>query len=280
MGRVAGKVAFISGIARGQGRAHALRLAEEGADIIGFDLCGQAETAPYPMATREDLDETVRAVEALGRRIVAKVADARDADAVSGVLAEGLKALGRVDVVVANAGIASVGLLWEISEQTWQEMIDINLTGVWNTVKATVPALISTGEGGSIIVTSSAAGLVPIPRLGHYTAAKHGVTGIAKSFAVELAPHGIRANSLHPGNVNTPMINNPSGWVAFSGNANATGEEFRDALASMNAMPTPWAQAGDISDAVVFLASDESRWVTGTQQVVDAGNIIPFKMHV
>jgi len=278
MGRVEGKVAFITGAARGQGRSHAIRLAEEGADIIALDLCAPVEGVVAPASTPDDLEQTVKLVEETGRSIRAFEGDVRDGDRVAEIVAAGLESFGHIDIVIANAGIATVDFLWELDEAKWQTMIDINLTGVWKTVKAAVPSMIERGAGGSVIMTSSAAGLAAIPRLGHYSAAKHGVTGLARAFAVELAPYGIRANSIHPGNVNSPMINNPSGFEAFTGSPDTTEDQFRDAMMSMNAMATPWAEVEDISDAVLFLASEESRWVTGTQLVVDAGNILPFKI--
>lgn len=278
MGRVEGKVALITGAARGQGRSHAVRLAEEGADILAVDICADIASVATPGPSADDLRNTVKLVEKTGQSAMSFICDVRDAQAMAGVVEAGLETFGHIDVVVANAGIASVGNIWEITEAAWKEMIDINLTGVWNTVKAAVPSMIERGSGGSLILTSSAAGLAAIPRLGHYSAAKHGVTGLARAFAVELAPYGIRANSLHPGNVNSPMINNPSGYEAFTGNPGTTYEDFKTAMASTNAMRTPWAEVEDISNAVLYLASEESRWVTGTQLVVDAGNLLPFKI--
>ena len=278
MGRLSGKVAFISGIARGQGRAHAIRLAEEGADIIGFDRCEPVATVPNTMGTEEDLAETVSAIEALDRRVLVAKVDVRDQTAINDLLADGVDRFGRLDIVVANAGIASAGLLWQLSDEEWSEMIDINLTGVWRTIRAAVPILISQDTGGSIIAISSAAGLVAVPRMGHYTAAKHGVTGLAKSLAVELAPYRIRSNSVHPGNVDTPMINTEGAWAVFTGQQDATAEMFATAMQALNAMPTPFVEPRDISNAVLYLASDEARWVTGTQLVVDAGNMLPFKV--
>src|ERR1700730_4124464 len=195
-GRVAGKVAFITGAARGQGRSHAIRLAQEGADIIAVDLAGQIGSVPYPMATPDDLAETVKEVEALDRRIVATQADVRDYAAVKAALDDGVAQLGRLDIVSANAGISSVGPAVELPEQTWQDMIDTNLTGVWHTAKAAIPHLIAGGRGGSIVLTSSAAGLMAYPNVAHYVSAKHGVVGLMKTLALELAPHMIRVNSV------------------------------------------------------------------------------------
>ena len=276
MGRVEGKVAFVTGAARGQGRSHAIRLAEEGADIIAVDLCQQIDTVPYPMSTSDDLAETVKEVEALDRRIVASEVDVRDGAALRAAVDEGVAQLGRLDIVAANAGIAStaegtVGL----SDQEWQDMIDVNLTGVWQTCKAAVPHLIQGGRGGSMILTSSAAGLMAYPNIGHYVAAKHGVVGLMKTLALELAPHSIRVNSLHPTQVNTPMIMNETIYRLFMPDQeHPTAEGFAPVSQEMNALPIPWVEPVDISNALVFLASDEARYITGVTLPVDAGAII------
>jgi (+)-trans-carveol dehydrogenase len=207
-GRVEGKVAFITGAARGQGRSHAVRLAQEGADIIAVDLCDQVDSVPYQMATPEDLADTVKQVEALDRRIVATKADVRDYGALKKALDDGVAQLGRLDIVSANAGIASFGRAEELPEQTWQDMIDTNLTGVWHAAKAAIPHLIAGGRGGSIVLTSSAAGLKAYANVAHYVSAKHGVVGLMRTLALELAPHMIRVNSLHPTQVDTDMIMN------------------------------------------------------------------------
>ncbi|HEY0804644.1 MAG TPA: mycofactocin-coupled SDR family oxidoreductase, partial [Pseudonocardiaceae bacterium] len=214
-GRVAGKVAFITGAARGQGRSHAIRLAEEGADIIAVDICRQVDSVPYPMATPEDLAETVKAIEALDRRIHAVAADVRDYGALKAALDDGVAQLGRLDIVSANAGIASYGQADELDETTWQDMIDTNLTGVWHTAKAAIPHLIEQGTGGSIVLTSSTAGLMAMPNLAHYVSAKHGVVGLMRTLALELAPHFIRVNSVHPTGVNTPMVQNEASIRLF-----------------------------------------------------------------
>lgn len=279
MGRVEGKVAFITGAARGQGRSHAIRLAQEGADIIAVDIDQQVETSLCPTATAEDMAETVTLVEELDRRILARTADVRDLAALERVVEEGVAEFGRLDIVCANAGIASAGMLWEVDEHTFQEMVDINLTGVWKTIKATVPTLVDQGAGGSVILTSSVAGVHAFANLGHYVAAKHGVTGLMRTLAVEGAPHGIRCNSVHPTTVDTPMINNPAGYELFTGGVQgATRADMETALLSMNALRVPWVDAVDISNMVLFLASDESRYVTGTTQLVDAGSTLPFKI--
>jgi SDR family mycofactocin-dependent oxidoreductase len=276
VGRLEGKVAFITGAARGQGRSHAVRFAEEGADIVALDLCGQIDTVPYPMSTPGDMASTVRLVESLGRRIIARQGDTRDGARIHEVVHEGLAEFGAIDIAVANAGIASVGYLWELDEKSWREMIDVNLGGTWKTIKAVVPVMIER-RCGSVIVTGSSASVAGLPRLGHYTAAKHGVIGLVKSFAIELASYGIRVNAVEPGNVNSPMINNPAAWAAFTGSQEATGEQFAEAMQVNNALSVPWVETVDVSNAMLYLASDESRFVTGTQHVVDAGNLLPVK---
>jgi (+)-trans-carveol dehydrogenase len=275
MGRVEGKVAFITGAARGQGRAHAVRLAEEGADIIAVDICGQIATVPAAMATRDDLDETVSLVKALDRRIVAAEADVRDYAQLAGVLADGVTELGRLDIVCANAGIYSLGQLADLSEEAWQDTIDVNLTGEWHTCKAAIPHLIAGGRGGSMILISSSIGLRAIANLGHYGSAKHGVVGLMRTLALELAPHSIRVNSIHPGCVDTLMIQNPSMYSLLMPDVEApTRDQVAAVYQSLNALPVPWAEPRDISNAVLFLASDEARYVTGVALPVDAGVII------
>jgi (+)-trans-carveol dehydrogenase len=236
-GRVEGKVAFITGAARGQGRSHAVRLAQEGADIIAVDLCDQVDSVPYPMATPEDLADTVKQVEALDRRIVATQADVRDYGAVKQALDDGVAQLGRLDIVSANAGIASFGRAEELPEQTWQDMIDTNLTGVWHAAKAAIPHLIAGGRGGSIVLTSSAAGLKAYANVAHYVSAKHGVVGLMRTLALELAPHMIRVNSLHPTQVDTDMIMKP-------GHSESHDRGFRARLAGHERAAHPVGRAG------------------------------------
>jgi SDR family mycofactocin-dependent oxidoreductase len=278
VGRVEGKVAFITGAARGQGRSHAIRLAQEGADIVALDICTDVGTVPYPGATEADLQETVKEVEALDRRIVAQQADVRDLAAVQRVVDEGLSQFGRIDIVCANAGIGSFAPALDLTEDQWDQVVDINLTGVWKTVKAAAPAMVERGEGGSIILTSSAAGLIAYPNLAHYTAAKHGVTGLMRVLAVELAPHRIRVNSVHPTTVDTPMIDNPAIYELFTGQQGLSRDEASEAFKPLNALPIPWVEAVDISNAVLYLASDEARYVTGTTMVIDAGALAPYKI--
>ena len=278
MPKLEGKVAFITGAARGQGRSHAIRLAQEGADIVALDICQDVETVPFAGATEADLQETVKEVEALDRRIVAQQADVRDLAAVQRVVDEGLSQFGHIDIVCANAGILSITPTLEVTEEQWDTVVDINLTGVWKTVKAAAPSMVERGEGGSIILTSSAAGLIAYPNLGHYTAAKHGVTGLMRVLAVELAPHRIRVNSVHPTTVDTPMIDNPAIRELFTGQGDISREEASEAFKPLNALPVPWVEAVDISNAVLYLASDEARYVTGTTMVVDAGATAPYKI--
>jgi len=274
-GRVEGKVAFITGAARGQGRSHAVRLAQEGADIIAVDLCDQVDSVPYQMATPEDLADTVKQVEALDRRIVATKADVRDYGALKKALDDGVAQLGRLDIVSANAGIASFGPAEDLPEQTWQDMIDTNLTGVWHAAKAAIPHLIAGGRGGSIVLTSSAAGLKAYANAAHYVSAKHGVVGLMRTLALELAPHMIRVNSLHPTQVDTDMVMNEFTFKLFSPDTeNPTIEDFRPASQAMNALPIPWVEPVDISNALLFLASDEARYITGVTLPVDAGTVI------
>jgi SDR family mycofactocin-dependent oxidoreductase len=266
-GRVAGKVAFITGAARGQGRSHAIRLAQEGADIIAVDLCGQMATVPYPMSTPEDLAETVKAVEALDRRIVASQADVRDAAALRAAVDDGVAQLGRLDIVSANAGICTIQTWDEVTPAVWQDTLDTNLTGVWNTMVVSVPHLIAAG-GGSIICTSSTAGIKGLPYLAPYVAAKHGVVGIARTMANELAAHKIRVNTVHPTGVDTPMGTGLGGLEALINRDPNLGPIY------MNTLPVEIVDPRDISNAVLFLASDEARYVTGLEFTIDAGNTI------
>ncbi|MEV0067499.1 mycofactocin-coupled SDR family oxidoreductase [Amycolatopsis sp. NPDC050768] len=274
-GRVAGKVAFITGAARGQGRAHAVRLAEEGADIIAIDACAAVETVDkYPPATEEDLAETTALVEKAGGQIVASKADVRDAKGLQAALDEGVERFGGLDIVVANASIATYGMSWELTEDMWQDMLDVNLTGVWHTAKAAVPHLMRRG-GGSMVFTSSIGGLKGIMQVGHYVAAKHGMVGLMRTMANELAGHRIRVNTVHPTNVDTHMIQNPGTWGMFAPDDPApTREAAMPGFLSLNALQVPWVDPIDIANAVLFLSSDEARYVTGVALPVDAGATI------
>ena len=272
MGRVEGKVAFITGAARGQGRSHAVRLAQEGADIIAVDVCRQVETVPYPTATSEDLAETVRQVEALDRRIIATEADVRDLAALQAAVDDGVAQLGRLDIVLANAGISTPASTLEMDEETWSTMIDVNLTGQWKTIKAAVPHVVAGGRGGSVVITSSLAAIYANPNTAHYSAAKAGLVMFAKVLAKELAPHSIRVNTIHPTTVATDMILNEPTYRLFRPDLeNPTRADFEEAALTLNALPVPAIEAVDISNAVLYLVSDEGRYVTGTTHVVDAG---------
>jgi len=275
MGRVEGKVAFITGAGRGQGRSHAVCLAAEGADIVAVDVCQNAPTVPYALASADDLAVTAKEVEALGRRIITAEADVRDTAALARVAERAMAEFGRLDIVCANAGIWSGGMLLDLSEETWQEMIDVNLTGVWKTIKATVPHIVAGGKGGSVILTSSAGGLRGYHSTGHYSAAKHGVVGIMRTLALELAPHMIRVNSLHPGSVGTDMILNDFARDYFlAGSEDSSVEAFATNAQAHNVLPIPWVKPRDISEAVVYLASDAARYVTGVTLPIDAGNLL------
>jgi (+)-trans-carveol dehydrogenase len=273
MGRLEGKVAFITGAARGQGRSHAVRFAEEGANIIAIDLCEDVSITRYDGATEEDLRQTQKMVEALGRRIIATKADVRDVDRLRAAVDAGVSELGRLDVVVANAGIGSMTrTVTELSEAEWQGVLDINLTGVWHTAAVSVPHLVAGGSGGAILMTGSAASLKGFANIGQYVAAKHGVLGLARALAIELGQYGIRVNSVHPGNVNTDMIQNPGMFKLFCPDIeNPTSEDFAKRARSLHLLPISWVEPVDVSNALVFLASDEARYITGVALPVDGG---------
>ncbi|MBO0855253.1 MAG: mycofactocin-coupled SDR family oxidoreductase [Nocardia sp.] len=276
-GRVEGKVALITGAARGQGRSHAVRLAQEGADIIAIDVCKEVSgTDLIPSSTPEDLAETADLVKNLGRRIVTAQVDVREFDALKAAVDGGVEELGRLDIISAGAGIGNGGaLLHDTSQQDWDTMIGINLEGVWQTVKAGVPHIIAGGNGGSVILTSSVGGLKAYPNTGHYVAAKHGVVGLMRAFAVELGEHSIRVNSVHPTNVNTPMFMNKGTMKLFRPDLeDPTEDDFRPVAQFMHVLPVGWVEPVDISNAVLFLASDESRYITGLPMTVDAGSML------
>lgn len=268
MGLLEGRVAFVTGAARGQGRSHAVRLAREGASIIAIDIAADVSADNgYPPATRADLDETVALVRAEGREILARVVDVRNSDGMNAILAKGAAEFGgRLDVVVANAGIVSWGRFWEMSDEQWQTLIDVNLTGVWRTMKAAAPHMIEAGNGGSIITISSVSGIKSLPGQAHYSAAKHGVVGLTKTAAIELGEYGIRVNSIHPWGVATPMAAEDTNMAKLFTEHPHFGMSFASALPGL-----PLAEPDDISDGVVYLASDLSRAVTGTQLTIDMG---------
>ncbi len=273
MGRVRDKVALITGAARGMGRSHALRLAEEGADIIALDIAASVESVPYALATPDELAETVDLVRKSGRRAVSRIVDVRDGEALTAAVNETVAELGQLDIVSANAGVLSVGLAQDLTEQAWSQVIDINLSGAWRTARATIPHLID--RGGSIVLTSSIAGLIPQPGVSHYVAAKHGLVGLMKTLALELAPRGIRVNSLHPTGVSTKMIlDDAMVAMALPGDPEPTVEKYAAMLTRQQAMPVPWVEPIDVSNALLFLASDEARYITGVALPVDAGAVI------
>lgn len=276
MGRLDGKVVLISGVARSQGRSHALRFAQEGADVIGFDVLDEIKGSPSPPATQADMDETVQQVEALDRRIIATRADVRDWAAVKAAVDDGVAQLGRLDVVLGNAGVFTAPSLAEdMEDDIFLDTLDINVAGVWRTAKAAIPHLKKNAHGGSIIMTSSVAGLMGYPNFAHYVASKHAVVGLMRTLAVELAPHGIRVNSVHPGSVNTVMVMNDTLARLFRPDLeNPTTDDFLAVSGQMNPMGAPLLEAYDISNAMVFLASDEARYITGVTLPVDAGAMV------
>ena len=277
MGLVDGKVALVTGAGRGQGRSHALRLAAEGADVIAVDIAANdVETISYPLASEDDLDSTVKEIEATGRRAVKAVADVRSLSQLQQAVDAGMSELGKIDIVCANAGIGSWAVAWEMTEQQWKDMIDINLTGVFNTVRAALPSMVERGEGGSVVLTSSTAGLRAYANTAHYTAAKHGVIGLMKVLAQEAGPHRIRVNAVCPTTVRTPLVINDSTFELFAPHLeNPTEDDVREPFESLNILPgVAWVEPEDVSDAVLFLCSDAAKYITGVALPIDAGNIV------
>jgi SDR family mycofactocin-dependent oxidoreductase len=271
-------VAFVTGAARGQGRAHAVRLAAEGADIIAIDICGSvSDTITYPAATPEDLAETVQAVEAAGRKVLAREVDIRDLAAQQQVIADGVEQFGRLDVVVANAGVLSWGRMFEMTEEQWDSVVDVNLNGTWRTMRAAVPAMIEAGNGGSIIVVSSSAGLKATPGNSHYAASKHGLVAMTNSLALEVGEFGIRVNSIHPYSIGTPMVE-PEAMMEIFGKYPSYIHSFspmpflpvnHDGKNGLQEFMTP----EEVSDVVVWLAGDGSSTISGSQIAVDRGTM-------
>jgi SDR family mycofactocin-dependent oxidoreductase len=275
--RLEGRVALVTGAARGIGRAVCVRLAGEGAAIVATDLCGQLEGAAYATGTRADLDETVRLVEEAGGEVLALAADVRDTDAVNAVAEAGRQRFGGIDIVCAAAGTASFGPLWELTDDAWDLVVDTNLTGVFKTLRAVIPDMIERGRGGSLILISSLAGLRGLPGAANYVAAKHGLVGLARNLCNDLGPHMIRTNTVHPTTVNTPLVQNEATYRLFRPDLDQpTAADFAAAVPALNAMPVAWAEPSDIADAVAWLASDESRYVTGAAIPVDAGSAQKF----
>ncbi len=266
-GTLQGRVAFVTGAARGQGRSHAVRLAREGADIIALDICAPAsDILTYRAATPEDLAETVRAVEAEGRKVLAREADVRDDAALRQLVADGAEQFGRLDIVVANAGVLNWGRLWELSDEQWNTVIDTNLTGTWRTLRAAIPAMIEAGKGGSIIVVSSAAGLKATPGNGHYAASKYGLVGLTNTLALELGEFGIRVNSIHPYSVDSPMIDDDTMMKLF-----AQYPHYVHSFPPMPLQPRGFMSPDEVADVVAWLAGDGSGTLSGAQIPVDKG---------
>jgi len=272
MGRLEGKVAFVTGAARGQGRAHCVKMAKEGADIIAVDICEQIASVPYDLASWEDLEETARLVQKEGRRVVIRKADVRDRPALEAAVKDGVAELGRLDIVVPNAGIWSSAPFVELTDEMTKDMIDVQMYGPYNACKATVPYLIEQGEGGAIVILCSTAANKGFLNQAHYNMGKSAVVGLMRTLAQELAPHFIRANTVNPSSTNTTMIQNPAIWSAFApGVENPTADDFGHLFSRMNLLPIPWMEPEDTANAVAFLASDEARYITGIELPVDAG---------
>ncbi|MGI5131016.1 mycofactocin-coupled SDR family oxidoreductase [Pseudonocardia sp. CA-107938] len=272
-----GKVAFISGAARGQGRSHAVRLARAGARIIGFDLVRQIDTVPFAMSTPDDLAESARRVKEAGSEMVAVEGDVRDQEEVDAALRAGLDRFGRVDIVLGNAGILhDYKRTWLLDEDEFRNVIDVNVVGVWHTVKAAVPIMIEQGDGGSIVLTGSAASVSGITNLGGYVASKHAVLGIVRTLAKELGRHQIRVNAIMPGNCNTPMFDNEGIRKLYvPGDPEPSDEEFFKRAAAMTPMRNPYVEPGDVSEAIAWLVSPAGRYVTGVALPVDGGTVVP-----
>jgi SDR family mycofactocin-dependent oxidoreductase len=275
MSSLEGKVAFVTGAARGQGRSHAVTLAEAGADIVAVDIVQHIDTVPYPLATADDLEHTHKLVADLGRGVLTRTADVRSQADLDAVVAEAVDEFGGIDIVCANAGIGVSFLkTWELSEQDWQDVIDVNLTGVFHTVKAVVPSMIEAGKGGSIVLTSSLAGLKGYSNLVGYVAAKHGANGIMRTLANELGPYNIRVNSVCPGLINTDMMMNQPTYDVFRPElSNPSQADAIEVFRTMQVLPIDWLEPRDVSEVIRWLASDESRYLTGVAVPVDAGQI-------
>jgi len=272
-----GSVAFISGAARGQGRSHSLRLAREGVKIIGFDLCEQVSTVPFGMSRPEDLAETERLVREVGGEMVSAIADVRDQDQVDSALQAGLDRFGRLDIVLANAGILhNYKMTWMIDDEDFRNVIDVNIVGVWHTAKAAIPRLIEQGSGGSIVLTGSGASVSAMPNLAGYVASKHAVLGLMRTMAKELGRYQIRVNAVLPGNCNTPMFDNEGSRRLYVPDADEpTTDAFLQRAAAMSPMRNPYVEPGDVSEAIAYLVSPAGRWVSGVALPVDGGTVTP-----
>jgi SDR family mycofactocin-dependent oxidoreductase len=269
-----GKVALITGGARGQGRAHAVTCAREGADVIAVDIAEQMSTVTYTMASPADLEETVKEVEALDRRALAIQADVRNQGQLDEAVARGIAEFGKIDILIANAGIWSLAPFWEMTEDQWEQMIGVNLTGVWKSAKAVAPHMIERGSG-SIVITSSINGLEAGMNFAHYVAAKHGLIGLMKNIALELAPHGIRCNAVSPGAIKTGMTNNPNSWDLFAGHPGGTEADMDAGGYHYSALRgTSFMAPQVVADTVLYLNSDLAAKVTGVTIPIDAGHLL------
>lgn len=274
MGLLEGKTVLITGGARGQGRAHALVSAREGADVILVDIADQIATVPYAMAREDDLAETVKQVEALDRRAISIVADVRDQGQMDAAVASGIAEFGKIDVLIANAGIWTQGPFWELTDESWDDMIGVNLTGVWKSAKAVAPHMIER-QSGSIVITSSVNGLEPGQNYAHYVSAKHGVIGLMKNIALELAPYGIRCNSINPGAIKTPMTDHQGAWDMFAGHEGGTEDDMLAGGYSFHALKgKTFLPPEVIANTALYLNSDLAAAVTGVTIPVDAGHMI------
>jgi SDR family mycofactocin-dependent oxidoreductase len=273
--RLAGKVALITGAARGQGRSHAIRLAEEGADIIALDICAPLDSLAYQLASEDDLRQTALLVEGLDRRCEARVCDVRSLSDMTEAVADAVTSLGRLDIVSANAGVISYGRVDAMSEGAWRDVVDTNLTGVFNTVRAALPHIQAGGRGGSIAITASALARQPTQNTGHYSSAKWGLRGLVRTLALELGAENIRVNAILPGMVNTDLTLNDATFRLFRPELeNPTEEDFIEVAKFTTALGIPYVEAIDISNALAFLVSDEARYITGAELSVDAGTAI------
>lgn len=276
MAALQGRVAFVTGAARGQGRAYAVRLAREGADVVVSDICAPvSDTVPYRAATPEDLAETVRLVEAEGRTALSRVLDIRDDAGVKALVADTMAQFGRLDVLIANAGVLSWGRLWELSDEQWNAVIDTNLTGTWRTLRAVIPAMIEAGNGGSIVIVSSSAGIRATPGNGHYAASKHGLTSLTNTLALELGEYSIRVNSIHPYSIATPMIQNDAMLKVFGAHPSYLHSfapmPYQPPAKESGAQRTDFMTPEEAAEVIVWLAGDRSGLLSGSQIVVDRG---------
>ena len=267
MGKLDGKVAFITGAARGQGRSHAVTFAKEGAEIAAVDICRTLSYPRYPLATKEDLDETVRLVKDCGRRVLGLEADVRNAAQVEAAVNKTMETFGHIDILFCNAGVCDMANAWDLTEEMWDIMVDINLKGTWLTTKYVIPHMLARGLGGRILITSSVSGLRGLRGMAHYCAAKWGLVGLAKVLALELAEANITVNTLHPMGVNTPMMD---GIVKIVGSREKLLEQFR----VETPLPVAIIQPEDVSRGALWLVSDEAKYVTGVTFTMDGGQML------